>query len=107
MLPKLTPPYLLLFATTITSTFAMSTTRYTVPIPESLKIIETRQELNDMATEYSSGYLVDRNGGYYLVDGDESVVGITSDSLCEELDTLTAEALRYHALEALKGHQEI
>jgi hypothetical protein len=34
--------------TTIANTFAMSTTRYNIPIPESLTILETRQELNDM-----------------------------------------------------------
>lgn len=74
----------------------MSTTRYNIPIPESLTILETRQELNDMARKYSLGSLADRNGGYYLLDHDATVLAIASDSLCEELDATIQEAIRYH-----------
>jgi hypothetical protein len=96
MLSKVNIPRLFLLTTTIANTFAMSTTRYNIPIPESLTILETRQELNDMAEKYSLGSLAGRNGGYYLLDHDATVLAIASDSLCEELDASIQEAIRYH-----------
>ncbi|KAJ5319889.1 hypothetical protein N7508_000172 [Penicillium antarcticum] len=84
-----------LFVATAANTLAISTTRYTAPIPKSMKVIDTRQELNNMAGEYPLGYLDERNGGYYLVNFDHSTLAVTSDSLCEELDAVSEEAERY------------
>jgi hypothetical protein len=81
----------------VTSSFEMSTIRYTVPIFESTKILETRKQLNDMALQYPLGTVDDRNGGYYLLDHDATVLAIASDSLCEELDASMEEAKRYHS----------
>ncbi|OQE94791.1 hypothetical protein PENNAL_c0003G07064 [Penicillium nalgiovense] len=75
----------------------MSTTRYTVPIHESTQTLETRKQLNDMAMQYPLGTLDERNGGYYLLDHDNTVLAIASDSLCEELDASMEAAKRYHS----------
>ncbi|KAJ5616028.1 hypothetical protein N7537_001142 [Penicillium hordei] len=75
----------------------MSTTRYTVPVPEFMPILETRQELNDMAMQFPLGTVDDRNGGYYLLDHDATVLAVASDSLCEELDASMEAAKRYHS----------
>ncbi|CAI7581765.1 unnamed protein product [Penicillium viridicatum] len=75
----------------------MSTTRYTVPIPGSTQILETREQLNDLAMQYPLGTVDDRNGGYYLLDHDATVLAIASDSLCEELDASMEAAKRYHS----------
>lgn len=80
----------------------MSTTRYIVPVPEFTPILETRQQLNDMAMEFPLGTVDDRNGGYYLLDHDATVLAIASDSLCEELDASMEAAKRYHS-----AHPEI
>jgi hypothetical protein len=85
------------FFVSVISTLAMSTTRYTVPIPGSTQILETREQLNDMAMQYPLGTLDDRNGGYYLLDHDATVLAIASDSLCEELDASMEAAKRYHS----------
>ncbi|KAH1701629.1 hypothetical protein KXV70_007606 [Aspergillus fumigatus] len=75
----------------------MATTRYTEPIPEGIPVLETRQQLNDMADQYPTGTLDDRNGGYYLLDHDGAVLAVTSDALCEELDASMEQARRFHA----------
>ncbi|KAJ5783967.1 uncharacterized protein N7518_009644 [Penicillium psychrosexuale] len=80
----------------------MSTTRYTVPIHESIQILETREQLNNMAMQYPLGTMDDRNGGYYLLDHDDTVLAIASDPLCEELDAAIEEAERYRS-----AHPEI
>ncbi|OQD85958.1 hypothetical protein PENSOL_c094G05289 [Penicillium solitum] len=82
---------------TIATSFAMSTTRYTVPVPESTPILETRQQLNEMAMQFPLGTVDDRNGGYYLLDHDATVLAVASDSLCEELDASMEAAKRYHS----------
>ncbi|KUM64185.1 hypothetical protein ACN42_g2918 [Penicillium freii] len=74
----------------------MSTTRYTVPVPETMLILETRQQLNDMAMQFPLGTVDDRNGGYYLLDHDATVLAVASNSLCEELDASMEAAKRYH-----------
>lgn len=101
MLPKSFFGSLFLAVTTV-STFAMSTARYTVPIHESIQILETRQQLNDMARQYPLGTMDDRNGGYYLLDYDDTVLAIASDPLCEELDAAIEAAERYRS-----AHSEI
>ncbi|CAG8263626.1 unnamed protein product [Penicillium nalgiovense] len=75
----------------------MSTIRYTVPIHESTQTLETRKQLNDMAMQYPLGTLDERNGGYYLLDHDNTVLAIASDSLCEELDASMEAAKWYHS----------
>ncbi|KAJ5944251.1 hypothetical protein N7516_004419 [Penicillium verrucosum] len=80
----------------------MSTTRYTAPVSESMPILETRQQLNDMAMQFPLGTLDDRNGGYYLLDHDATILAVASDSLCEELDAAMEAAERY-----LSSHPEI
>ncbi|CAG8359222.1 unnamed protein product [Penicillium salamii] len=81
----------------VISASSMSTTRYLVPIPESTKILETREQLNDMAMQYPLGTMDDRNGGYYLLDYDATVLAIASDALCEKLDASMDAAKRYHS----------
>jgi hypothetical protein len=81
----------------IASTLAMATTRYTEPVPEGIPVLETRKQLNDMADQYPMGTLDDRNGGYYLLDHDGTILAVTSDSLCEELDASMEAARRIHA----------
>lgn len=76
----------------------MSTTRYAVAIPQSTIVLETRQQLNDMAKQHPLGTMDDRNGGYYLLDHDATVLAIASDSLCEELDSSMKAAKRYHVI---------
>ncbi|KAI2726503.1 hypothetical protein CBS147354_4218 [Penicillium roqueforti] len=73
-----------------------------VPIHESIQILETRQQLNDMARQYPLGTMDDRNGGYYLLDHDDTVLAIASDPLCEELDAAIEAAERYRS-----AHSEI
>ncbi|KAE8352534.1 hypothetical protein BDV28DRAFT_165484 [Aspergillus coremiiformis] len=75
---------------------AASTARYTIPILRGTVVLETRQQLNDMATAYSTGTLDDRNGGYYLLDDDGNVLAVAADSLCEELDASMASARRVY-----------
>jgi hypothetical protein len=75
----------------------MSTTRYSVPIPKSTKILDTRTQLNDMVAQHPLGTMDDRNGGYYLLDHDGTVLAIASDSLCEELDASMEAARLYHS----------
>lgn len=50
-----------------------------------------------MAAEHPLGILEDRNGGYYLLDHDATVLAIASDSLCEEVDVSIEEANRFYA----------
>jgi hypothetical protein len=59
-----------------------------------MKVLETRQDLNELAAEYPLGGLDEQNGGYCLIDGDQEVVAVASDSLCEELDVTVAELRR-------------
>jgi hypothetical protein len=74
----------------------MSTNRYVVPIPESMRVLKTRQELNELAREYLLGGLDQQNGGYCLIDGDKNVVAVASDSLCDELDVTIAEIEQHY-----------
>jgi hypothetical protein len=71
--------------------FAMSTNRYVEPIPESLKVVKTRPELQKLAHEYPLGGLDQQNGGYYYLDEDNNVIAAAADSLCEEFDTTLAK----------------
>ncbi|KXG45486.1 uncharacterized protein PGRI_040350 [Penicillium griseofulvum] len=61
-------------------------TRYQTTPPSDAIVCHDRQALNDLAKAYPDGLLHPENGGYYLKDGDEVVVGIASDDLCKELD---------------------
>ncbi|BAE59775.1 unnamed protein product [Aspergillus oryzae RIB40] len=83
--------FLLIIATTLATL-----TRYTIPIPAETLILETRQQLNDMAAAYSMGTLDDRNGGYYLLDHDGEILAVAADGLCEELDNSMASARRVY-----------
>ncbi|KAF7593693.1 hypothetical protein BBP40_010985 [Aspergillus hancockii] len=74
----------------------MSTSRYTVPIPSETLILETRQQLRELAVVYSMGTLDDRNGGYYLLDAEGVVLAVAADGLCEELDASMASAKGVH-----------
>ncbi|KAE8165930.1 hypothetical protein BDV40DRAFT_297047 [Aspergillus tamarii] len=80
----------------IVATALASLTRYTVPVPAGTLILETRQQLNDMAAAYSTGTLDDRNGGYYLLDHDGEILAVAADGLCEELDISMTSARRVY-----------
>ncbi|OGM40672.1 hypothetical protein ABOM_010575 [Aspergillus bombycis] len=80
----------------LVATALATVTRYTVPIPAGTLILETRQQLHDMAAAYSMGTLDDRNGGYYLLDHDGEVLAVAADGLCAELDGSMRSASRVH-----------
>ncbi|KAJ5686956.1 hypothetical protein N7536_009575 [Penicillium majusculum] len=87
-------PFLLLLA----NTFATSTTQYIVPIPESMGILETRRELNELAEQYPMSTVGTRNGGWYMLYHDDTVLAVASDSVCEELDASVEEAMQLYGL---------
>ncbi|KAE8148374.1 hypothetical protein BDV25DRAFT_19194 [Aspergillus avenaceus] len=87
---------ILLSTLSLLTTILASSTRYTVPVPPDTIILESRQQLNALASIYPTGTLDDRNGGYYLLDHDGSVLAVTSDHLCEELDASMASARRFY-----------
>ncbi|KAJ6183732.1 hypothetical protein N7519_005033 [Penicillium mononematosum] len=95
---KSPPSHSLLFLLLIASTVAMLTTRYTVPIPESMNVLETRRELNEMAEHYPLSTVGARNGGWYILDHDGTVLAVATDSVCEELDASIEEAMRLYGL---------
>ncbi|KAB8254990.1 hypothetical protein BDV32DRAFT_131472 [Aspergillus pseudonomiae] len=86
---------LVLFLLLVVTALA-TVTRYSVPIPAGTLILQTRQQLNDMAAAYSMGTLDDRNGGYYLLDHDGEVLAVAADGLCAELDVSMRSARRVH-----------
>ncbi|OOF92430.1 hypothetical protein ASPCADRAFT_210290 [Aspergillus carbonarius ITEM 5010] len=81
----------------------MSLTRYTAPIPEGAKVVETREQLNQAARENPQTVLYDQDGGYMLKDEDGTVVAVAADSLCPELDQAVAEVEAKQAEMKLAG----
>ncbi|RAL02317.1 uncharacterized protein BO80DRAFT_463544 [Aspergillus ibericus CBS 121593] len=81
----------------------MSLTRYTAPIPEGAKVVETREQLNQAARQNPQTVLYDQDGGYMLKDEDGTVVAVAADSLCPELDQAVAEVEAKQAQEKLAG----
>lgn len=100
MLVSMKPPqsYRRLFLFLLANKFATSTTRYIVPIPESMVMLETRRELNEMAEQYPMSTVGTRNGGWYMLDHDGTVLAVASDSMCAELDASVEEAIRLYGL---------
>ncbi|KAJ5842167.1 hypothetical protein N7534_011997 [Penicillium rubens] len=92
------PSHSLLFVLLIAGTVATSTTRYTVPIPESMDVLETRRELIEMAEQYPLCTVDARNGGWYILNYDGTVLAVATDSVCEELDASIEEAMRLYGL---------
>ncbi|OQE63988.1 hypothetical protein PENNAL_c0232G04894 [Penicillium nalgiovense] len=92
------PSHSLLFPLLIASTIATSTTRYTVPIPESMDVLETHRTLNEMAAQNPLSTVNARNGGWYILNHDGTVLAIATDSVCEELDASIEEAMRLYRL---------
>ncbi|KAJ5353515.1 hypothetical protein N7541_006079 [Penicillium brevicompactum] len=74
-------------------------TRYETTPPSDATVLIDRQALNDMAKDHPYGALFPENGGYYLKDKDDGVVGIASDELCTELDASFASAEAKYARE--------
>ncbi|CAG7989890.1 unnamed protein product [Penicillium salamii] len=74
-------------------------TRYQATPPSDAIVLIDRQALNDMAKDHPYGSLFPENGGYYLKDKDDGVVGIASDELCTELDAAFASAEAKYAQE--------
>ncbi|KAJ5803843.1 uncharacterized protein N7518_000146 [Penicillium psychrosexuale] len=74
-------------------------TRYEATPPSDAIVLIDRQSLNDMAKDHPYGSLFPENGGYYLKDKDDGVVGIASDELCTELDAAFASAEAKYAQE--------
>lgn len=73
------PSHSLLFLLLIASTVATSTTRYTVPIPESMDVLETRRELIEMTEQYPLSTVDARNGGWYILNSDGTVLAASID----------------------------
>ena len=71
---------------------AEAITRYKVTPPSNATILVDREALHAMAKDHPHGALFPENGGYYLKDKDDGVVGIAGDELCTELDARFASA---------------
>lgn len=78
---------------------AESLTRYETTTPSDATVLIDRQALNDMAKDHPYGSLFPENGGYYLKNENDGVVGIASDELCTELDAAFASAEAKYAQE--------
>jgi hypothetical protein len=81
-------------------------TRYQATLPSDATVLLDRQSLNDLAKANPYGSLYPENGGYYLKDEDEEVIGIASDDLCTELDAAFASADAKWASEAEGSESE-
>lgn len=88
----------------VSSSSAMSLTRYTAPIPQGAKVVETREQLNQVVRENPETVLYDQDGGYMLKDESGTVVAIAADSLCPELDQAVAEVEALQAETKLAGN---
>ncbi|KAH8705223.1 hypothetical protein BGW36DRAFT_367118 [Talaromyces proteolyticus] len=64
----------------------MSTTRYTIPVPEGIPIIATLEEVDKIVRDNPTVCLYDEDNGYYLKDDAGTAVAVASDELCEEFD---------------------
>lgn len=82
----------------LVNTFAMPPARYIVPIPESIGMLESRRELNEMAEQYPMSTVGVRNGGWYMYDHDGTVLAVASNSVCAELDASLEEAMQLYSL---------
>ncbi|CAG8376718.1 unnamed protein product [Penicillium salamii] len=78
---------------------AEALTRYETTPPSDATVLIDRQALNDMAKDHPYGSLFPENGGYYLKNENDGVVGIASDELCIELDAAFASAEAKYAQE--------
>ncbi|KAJ5940558.1 hypothetical protein N7516_000726 [Penicillium verrucosum] len=76
----------------------MPPARYIVPIPESIGMLESRRELNEMAEQYPMSTVGVRNGGWYMYDHDGTVLAVASNSVCAELDASLEEAMWLYGL---------
>ncbi|KAJ5505255.1 hypothetical protein N7453_004212 [Penicillium expansum] len=81
------------------TTMVEALTRYKATPPSDAIVIIDRQALNDIAKDHPYGSLFPENGGYYLKDKDDGVVGIASDELCTELDAAFVSAEAKYAQE--------
>ncbi|KGO68806.1 hypothetical protein PITC_076880 [Penicillium italicum] len=81
------------------TTMVEALVRYEATPPGDATVLIDRQALNDMAKDHPYGSLFPENGGYYLKDKDDGVVGIASDELCTELDAAFASAEAKYAQE--------
>lgn len=61
-------------------------------------ILETHRELNELAEQYPMSTVGTRNGGWYMLDHDDTVLAVASDSVCAELDASVEEAMQLYGL---------
>lgn len=61
-------------------------------------ILETRRELNELAEQYPMSTVGTRNGGWYMLYHDDTVLAVASDSVCEELDASVEKAMQLYGL---------
>ncbi|KAJ5516106.1 hypothetical protein N7527_007666 [Penicillium freii] len=61
-------------------------------------MLETRGELNEIAEQHPMSTVGARNGGWYMLDHDGTVLAAASDIVCAELDSSVKEALRLYGL---------
>lgn len=87
-------PFLCLFTAMVEAL-----TRDEATPPSDSIILIDRQALHDMAKDQPYGSLFPENGGYYLKDKDDGVVGIASYEPCTELDAAFASAEAKYAQE--------
>ncbi|PYI04430.1 hypothetical protein BO78DRAFT_398968 [Aspergillus sclerotiicarbonarius CBS 121057] len=78
-----------------------ATTRYLEPVPETIPVLDTHDQLIEMATLHPNGTLDDRDGGYYLINEKDEVLAVASDELCVALDQSMESALQMHSRDNL------
>ncbi|KAF7594545.1 hypothetical protein BBP40_008992 [Aspergillus hancockii] len=59
--------------------------------PSGLIVCETREQLNQVASDHPETVLHDEDGGYYLKDMNGARVAVAADSLCPDLNTSFAD----------------
>ncbi|KAJ5382214.1 hypothetical protein N7517_000125 [Penicillium concentricum] len=76
----------------------MAMTRYVVPISESSIVLESRRELNQMAEQYPMSTMNARNGDWYMLNDDGTVLAVASDYSCAELDASIEDAMQLYGI---------
>jgi hypothetical protein len=63
-----------------------------------MDVLETRRELIEMTEQYPLSTVDARNGGWYILNYDGTVLAVATDSVCEDLDASIEEAMRLYGL---------
>lgn len=70
----------------------MSVTRYTEPLPHGAVILETWEQVKQLAIANPfSGLEGDIGEAHFIMTDDGVILGVASDDLCEEIDAKIAD----------------